>query len=128
MWIAPLINENSPIKNDPFDKFLISSKRKGKSIETYHKKDSVKKLFTHFTNLKKIMSYRIFSCKKQCSLKGSKELLEIFQESVVFEKVNANWWKDGIIRVANQYKNTKHFETEIIPLHAALKKNEGYVY
>ena len=45
----------------------------------------------------------------------------------VFEKGNGKWI-DVLHTITKQYNNRIHSSTKLTPIHASLKKNEGYVY
>ena len=48
-------------------------------------------------------------------------------KKIVFEQGDAKW-VDMLPKITKQYNNRIHSSTELTPIQASLKKNEGYVY
>ena len=57
--------------------------------------------------------------------KTNRNLSHLF-EKFVFENYDGNWI--GILPKKNNKKNSKHSSTELTPIHASIKKKEGFVY
>ena len=53
--------------------------------------------------------------------------LRVLPKEIVFEQGDATW-VDMLPKITKQYNNRIHSSTELTPIQAILKKNEGYVY
>ena len=126
-WTLSLKNKNALTRKDSFENILISSKRKPNLIESDRGKEFYNNFFQDFLNINNIKIYS-----------GNTPLGAVFAErfnltirnllkKIVFEKGDAKW-VDILSTITKQYNNRIHSSTELSPIQASSKKNEGYVY
>ena len=119
--------KNAQKIKDPFEKILISSKRKPGLIESDRGKEFYNNIFQDFPNKNKI---RIYSRNSSYGAVFAERFNRTIRNSIerpVFEKGDVNWI-DVIPKIIKQYNNRMHSSTKLTPIQASLKKNEAYVY
>ena len=111
---------------DSFENILISSQRKPNLIETDRGKDFYNKIFQEFlikNNIKlysRYISYAaVFAERFNCTIRG-------LLKRTVFEKGDSNRI-DVLQTITKQFNNRIHTSTNLTPIQASVKKNEGIV-
>ena len=126
-WTIALKNKNAKTVKDSFEKNLISWKRKPNSIESYRGNEFYKSIFQIFLNINNIKHFlRNSSFDSVCAERFNRTIRDLLKRPV-FEKGEGNWI-DVLPIMTKQYNNRELSSTNLTPIQASLKKNEGYVY
>ena len=112
---------------DPFENFLINSKRKPNLIESGRGKELHKNIFQDFLNKYIIKLYSRNSSYGAVFAERFNPTIRDLLKRPVFEKGDSNWI-DILHTLTKQYNNRIHSSTKLTPIQASLKKNEGFVY
>ena len=126
-WTIPLKNKNAQTIKDSFENILINSKRKPNLIESDRGKEFYNKIFQDFLNKNNIKLYSRNSSFGSVFAERFNRTIRDLLKRPVFEKGDSNWI-DVLPKITKQYNNKIHSSTELTPIQASLKKNEGYVY
>ena len=126
-WTIPLKNKNAQTIKDSFENILLSSKRKPNLIETDRGKEFYNNNFQDFLNENNIKLYSRNSSNGAVFAERFNLTIRDLLKKIVFEQGNAKWI-DVLPTITKQYNNRTHSSTKLTPIHASLKKNEGYVY
>ena len=126
-WIIPLKNKNAQTIKDSFENIIVSSKRKPNLIESDRGKEFYNNIFQEFLNENKIKLYSRNTDLGAVFVERFNRTIRDLIKRPVFEKTDGNWI-DVLPTITKQYNDRKHSSTKMTPIHASLKKNEGYVY
>ena len=126
-WSIPLKNKNAQAIKDSFENILISSKRKPDLIESDRDKEVYNNIFQDFLNKNNIKLYSRNSFLGVVFAERFDRTIRDLPKKIVFEQGDAKWI-DILPIITKQYNNKVHSSTKLTPIHASLKKNEGYVY
>ena len=126
-WTIPLENKNAQTIKDSFENILINSKRKPNLIDTDRGKEFYNKIFQDFLNKNNIKIYSRNSSYGAVFAERFNRTIRDLLEKIVFEQGDANWI-DILPTITKKYNNRIHSSTNLTPIQASLKKNEGYVY
>ena len=126
-WTIPLKNKNAQTIKDSFENILINSKRKPNLIETDRGKEFYNNIFQDFLNKNDIKLYSRNSSYGAVFAERFNRTIRDLLKKIVFERGDANWI-DVLQTITKQYNNRLHSSTNLTPIQASLKKNEGYVY
>ena len=105
---------------------MISSKRKPELIETDRGKEFYNSIFQKFLNNNNIRHYSRNTYVGAVYAERFNRTIRDLLERRVSEKGESNWI-DVLPTITKQY-NRIHSSTELTPIQASLKKNEGLVY
>ena len=106
---------------------MISSKRKPNLIETDHGNEFYNNIFQDFLNKNNITLYSRNSSFGSGFAERFNRTIRDLLKKIVFEHGDANWI-DILPTITKQYNNRVHSSTELTPIQASMKKNEGFVY
>ena len=126
-WTFPLKNKNALTIKDSFENILISSKRKPNLIETDRGKEFYNNIFQDFLNKNNIKLYSRNSSYGAVFAERFNRTIRDLLKRHVFEKGDGNWI-DVLPKITKQYNNRIHSSTNLTPIQASLKTNEGFVY
>ena len=126
-WTVPLKNKNAQTIKDSFEKILLSSKRKPILIESDRGKAFYNNIFQDFLNKNDINLYSRNSYLGVVSAERFNKTIRDLIKRPVFEKGDGSWI-DILPTITKQYNNRIHSSTNLTPIQASLKKNEGFVY
>ena len=126
-WTSPLKNKNAQTIKDSFEKILLSSKRKPNLIETDRGKEFYNNIFQDFLNKNDIKLYSRNSSYGAVFAERFNRTIRDLLKKPVFEKGDGNWI-DALPTITKQYNNRVHSSTNLTPIQASMKKNEGFVY
>ena len=126
-WTTPLKNKNAQTIKDSFELILISSKRKPNLIESDRGREFYNNIFQDFLNKNDIKLYSRNSSYGAVFAERFNRTIRNLLKKIVFEHGDAKWI-DILPTITKQYNNRIHSSTKLTPIHASLKKNEGYVY
>ena len=126
-WTVPLKNKSAQKIKDSFESILIGSKRKPNSIESERGKEFYNNIFQDFLNEINIKLYSRNSSFGSVFAERFNRTIRDLLKKPVFEKGDANWI-DVLPTMTKQFNNRIHSSTNMTPIQASLKKNEGYVY
>ena len=126
-WTIPLKNKNAQTIKDSFENILTNSKRKPNLIETDRGKEFYNNIFQDFLNKNNIKLYSRNSSYGAVFAERFNRTIRDLLKKIVFEQGDAKWI-DILPTITKQYNNRIHSSTKLTPIHASLKKNEGYVY
>ena len=126
-WTVPLKNKNAQTIKDSFENILTNSKRKPNLIETDRGKEFYNNIFQDFLNKNNIKLYSRNSSYGAVFAERFNRTIRDLLKKIVFEQGDAKWI-DVLPTITKQYNNRIHSSTKLTPIHASLKKNEGYVY
>ena len=125
-WTVPLKNKNAETIKYAFENILISSKRKPNLVVSDQGKEFYNSIFQNFLNDNNIKHYS-----RKTSLGAV--FAEMFNRTIrdllkgpVFERGDSNWI-DILPTKTKQYNYGVHTSTNLTPIQASLKKNEGFV-
>ena len=105
---------------------MISSKRKPNLIESERGKEIYNNIFQDFLNGNNIKIYsRNTSLGAVFSERFNRTVRDLLKRPL-FEKGDGNWI-DRLPKITEQYIIRVHSSTNLTPMQACLKKNEGYV-
>ena len=127
VWTVPIKNKNAQTIKDSFENILISSKRNSNLIETDRGKEFYNNIFQYFLNRNNIKHYSRKSSYGAVFAEIFIRTIRDLLKKIVFEKGDGNWI-DVLPKRTKQYNKRIHSSTKLTPIHAGLKKNEGYVY
>ena len=120
-------NKNAQTIKDPFENFLISSKRSPNIIESDRGKEFYNNIFQDFLNENNIKLYSRNSSYGAVFAERFNRTIRDLLKKIVFEQGDAKWI-DILPTRTKQYNNRIHSLTKMTPIQACLKKNEGYIY
>ena len=126
-WTVPLKNKNAHSIKDSFENILISSKRKPTLLESDRGKEFYNNIFQDFLNKNNIKLYSRNTSVGAVFAERFNRTIRHLLKKIVFERGDANWI-NVLPTITKQYNNRMHSSTELTPIQASLKKNEGYVY
>ena len=106
--------------------FLIRSKRKPNLSETDRRKEFYNKFLQNFLNNNKIKLYSRSTSLGAVSAEKFNRTIGDRLKRPVFELSESNWI-DILPTITKQYNNRVHSSTDLTPIQASWKKNEGYV-
>ena len=112
---------------DSFENVLINSKRKPNLIESDCGKEFYNNIFQDFLNKNNVKLYSRNSSYGAVFAERFNRTIRDLLKNIVFEKCNGNWI-DILPTITKQYNIRIHSSTKLMPIHASLKKNEGFVY
>ena len=122
-----LSKKNAQTIKDILEHTLISSKRKPNLIETDRGKEFYNNIFQDFLNKNNIKLYSRNSSYGAVFAERFNRTIRDLLKKIVFEQGDPKWI-DVLPVITKQYNNNVHSSTELTPIQACLKKNEGYVY
>ena len=103
------------------------SKRKPNSIESDRGKEFYISIFQKILDNNNIKHYTRNSSLGAVFAERFNHTIRNFLKRPSFEKGDGNWI-DVLPTITKQYNNRIHTSTNLSPINASLKKNEGYVY
>ena len=106
---------------------MINSKRKPNLIESDRGEDFYNNIFQDFLNKNNIKLYSRDSSYGAVFAERFNRTIRDLLKKIVFEQGDAKWI-DKLPTITKQYNNRLHSSTKLTPIHASLKKNEGYFY
>ena len=126
-WTIPLKNKKALTIKNSFENILISSKRKPNLIESDRGKEFYNNIFQDFLNKNNIKLYSRNSLYGAVFAERLKRTIRDLLKKIVFEQGDAKWI-DILPTITKQYNNKVPSSTNLTPIQASLKKNEGFVY
>ena len=126
-WTAHLKNKNARTIKDSFENILISSKTKPNLIESDRGKGFYNNIFQDFLNRNSIKLYSRHTSVGAVFAERFNRTIRDLLKNIVFEHLDANWI-DILPTITKQSNNGIHSSTNVTPIQASLKKNEGFVY
>ena len=123
----PLKNKNAQTIKDSFENILISSKRKPNLIESDRGKEFYNNIFQEFLNKNNIKIYSRNSSYGAVFAERFTRTNRDILKKTVFEKGDGKWI-DILSTITKQYNTRIHSSSNMTPIQASLKKNEGFVY
>ena len=126
-WTISLKSKNAQTTKDFFENILLSSKRKPNLIETDRGKEFYNNIFRDILNKNNINFYSRYTPYGAVFAERFNRTIKGLLKRPVFEKGDRNW-TDILHTITKRNNNRIHSSTNLTPIHASLKKNEGYVY
>ena len=123
-WTIPLKNKNAKTIKDSFENHLITSKRKPILNETDRGKEFYTSFFKNFLSINNLKHYSRKTFLGAVSAERFNRT--ILLKRPVFEKDDGNWLH-VLSLIMTHYNNRTFTSTEIAPIQAILRSNEGYV-
>ena len=128
VWTIPLKIKNSQTITNSFKKSLKLYKRKSNLIGTDRGKHFVGKIYTNLLNKDKGKTCSLYTSLGAIFAESFTLIIRDLLERPIFEEGDASWIDKVPKRKTKQNKNKIQSSTNITPIKASLKKNEGYVH
>ena len=126
-WTIPLKNKNTQTITNSFEKITTTSKRKLNLIEIHRGKDFSKNIFQNFLNNNDVKHYSRYRSLGSIFVERFNRTIRNLLKKPVFERRDDNWTV-MLPTILNQNNNRVHTSTDLTPIQASLKKNEGFVH